>query len=65
MSLFFRRIAQPLRAFYGNQHGDVLVEYVLLFGTVALPLIPVLMAAGLAIVRNFESARNLLLLPMP
>ncbi len=65
MSLFFRRIAQPLRAFCENQRGDVLVEYVLLFGTVALPLIPVLMAAGVAVVQSFESARNLLLLPMP
>ena len=65
MNLLFRRSAKTLRSLWGDQLGDVLVEYVLLFGAVAVPLIPVLIAAGVAIVQNFESTRNLVLLPMP
>lgn len=65
MRLFSRRSTPPREGIVKDQVGDVLVEYVLLFGVVALPLIPALIAAGVAVVQNFESTRNLVLLPMP
>lgn len=48
-----------------DTRGDAAVEYVLLFGLVALPAIPAFVAAGAALVRTFEVLRNLSLLPVP
>jgi Flp pilus assembly pilin Flp len=45
--------------------GDAAVEYVVLLGTMAIPLVPVLVAFGVWMVETFESMRNLLVLPFP
>jgi len=45
--------------------GDAAVEYVVLLGTMAIPLVPVMVAFGAWLVGVFESIRNLVVLPIP
>jgi Flp pilus assembly pilin Flp len=55
--------AQPLR--WRCSRGDAAVEYVVLLGTMAIPLLPVLVALGAWLVGVFENMRNLAVLPFP
>jgi Flp pilus assembly pilin Flp len=45
--------------------GDAAVEYVVLLGTMAIPLVPVMVAFGAWLVATFENIRNLVVLPFP
>lgn len=45
--------------------GDAAVEYVVLLGTMAIPLVPVMVAFGAWLVGTFENIRNLVVLPFP
>lgn len=57
---------QPLLAQLRRcSRGDAAVEYVVLLGTMAIPLLPVLVAFGAWLVGVFESIRNLVVLPIP
>lgn len=54
-----------LRGWLEDDGGDAIVEYVVLVGTVAIVVMPALIAAGIALVNNFERLRNLAALPIP
>jgi Flp pilus assembly pilin Flp len=45
--------------------GATPVEYVVLLGTIAVPLIPTMIALGVWLVGLFENLRNLVVAPMP
>lgn len=59
-----RAVARPFDVLQCSR-GDAAVEYVVLLGTMAIPLVPVLVAFGVWMVETFESMRNLLVLPFP
>jgi len=50
---------------WASEQGDVVVEYVILVGVVAIPMIPALIAAGVWAVGLFENMRNMLIVPVP
>lgn len=58
-------VAQALRELAGSSRGDAAVEYVVLLGTIAIPLVPVLIALGVWQVGLFENMRNLVVAPIP
>ena len=45
--------------------GDAAVEYLFLIGTIALPAIAAFLAVGKAIVEDYTTMQNLLILPLP
>jgi Flp pilus assembly pilin Flp len=45
--------------------GDAAVEYLVLIGTIALPLIAAFVAVGKVIVDNYTLMQNILILPLP
>lgn len=55
----------PRTALVDCARGDAAVEYVVLLGTMAIPLVPVMVAFGAWLVGVFESIRNLVVLPIP
>jgi Flp pilus assembly pilin Flp len=61
-----RRLArEPLRVLARCQRGDAVVEYVILLGTIAVPLVPVVIALGAWLLGVFENMRNLVVAPIP
>lgn len=59
------KLPRGLQRLLVETRGDAAVEYVLLFGLVALPAIPAFVAAGAALVQTFEVMRDLSVLPVP
>lgn len=54
-----------MRALARCRRGDAVVEYVILLGTIAVPLVPVMIALGAWLLGVFENMRNLVVAPIP
>ena len=59
------RLERALGQLAASSRGDAAVEYVVLIGTIAIPLVPVLIALGVWLVGLFENMRNLAVMPIP
>jgi Flp pilus assembly pilin Flp len=54
-----------LRQLAASSQGDAAVEYVVLIGTIAIPVLPALIALGVWLIGLFENMRNLAVMPIP
>ena len=56
---------RPRVALLGDSRGAVMTEYMVLVGTVGLVVAAAVATAGVDLIRRFEIARFLLMLPLP